>query len=98
MNEMNPRYQPKTITQKLGYLAEESGEVLAAVGKTLRWGLDSWNPDVPESERETNRDWLIRELQDLKRAISIIEDELLPVSPRDTPKNLLADESKEGGA
>ena len=33
--KMNPRYEPKTLKQKLGYLVEEAGEVLAAAGK--RW-------------------------------------------------------------
>lgn len=65
------RYQPKTIGDKLGYLVEESGEVNAAVGKTLRWGLDSSNPEIVGGE--TNRDWLLRELQDLKKAIRIVE-------------------------
>jgi NTP pyrophosphatase (non-canonical NTP hydrolase) len=67
------KYYPKTDVQKLGYLAEECGEVLAAVGKTIRWGLDSYNPELPETERETNRQWILRELQDLKTAIAIVE-------------------------
>ena len=72
----NHKYYPKTIQQKLGYLAEECGEVMAAVGKTLRWGLESYNPELPEEERETNREWLLRELKDLKQAISIVENHL----------------------
>jgi NTP pyrophosphatase (non-canonical NTP hydrolase) len=66
---MNPRYEPKTPLQTLGYLAEECGEVLAALGKTIRWGLDSYNPELPEDQRELNRDWLERELTDLDGAI-----------------------------
>ena len=66
---MKPQYEPITTRHHLGYLIEEAGEVLAAAGKTLRWGLDSTNPDVPLSKRETNEDWLRREIADLKGAI-----------------------------
>lgn len=72
----NHKYYPKTIQQKLGYLAEECGEVMAAVGKTIRWGLESYNPELPEKERETNREWLLRELEDLEQAIKIVKDNL----------------------
>jgi len=73
---MKDKYRPKTVDQKLGYLVEECGEVLAAVGKTLRWGLDSYNPELPKKKRETNRDWILRELQDLKLAIELVEKEI----------------------
>ena len=63
------RYEPRTCGQALGYLVEECGEVLAAAGKTLRWGPLSTNPTLPESEQETNRDWVLRELKDLEAAI-----------------------------
>jgi NTP pyrophosphatase (non-canonical NTP hydrolase) len=66
---MKPQYEPKTTKQALGYLVEECGEVLAAVGKTQRWGLESTNPDIPPEQRETNRDWILRELEDLSGAI-----------------------------
>jgi NTP pyrophosphatase (non-canonical NTP hydrolase) len=69
-------YKPKTILQKLGYLVEECGETMAAVGKTIRWGSTSTNPELPINKQELNRDWLIRELVDLKRAIKIVEEAL----------------------
>jgi NTP pyrophosphatase (non-canonical NTP hydrolase) len=72
----NPQYKPNSIEQKMGYLVEECGEVLAATGKSLRWGLDSFNPELPSQERESNRLWLKRELADLKLAISLVEIEL----------------------
>lgn len=72
---MKARYEPKTTRQKLGYLIEECGEVLAAVGKSQRWGLESWNPEFGAST-ETNREWILRELQDLKGAISRVESAL----------------------
>ena len=74
---MKPQDEPKNMQQVLGYLVEECGEVQAAVGKTIRWGLDSTNPELPESERETNRDWILRELKDLRGAIERAEVALL---------------------
>lgn len=73
---MKEQYEPKTVEQKLGYLVEECGEVLAAVGKSLRWGLESFNPEIPIEKRETNRQWALREIQDLKGAIRRIEEVL----------------------
>jgi len=73
---MKKEYYPQTDDQKIGYLVEECGEVMAAVGKSLRWGLDSFNPELPSAEQETNRTWIKRELKDLKRAIRIVEDRL----------------------
>lgn len=71
---MKKIYEPKTVKQKLGYLVEECGEVLAAVGKSNRWGLDSWNPNIPlTASPERNRDWIKRELKDLRRAIRYVE-------------------------
>lgn len=75
---MKPRYEPKTLEQKLGYLVEECGEVLAAVGKTQRWGLQSVNPELPPEEQETNQEWLLRELTDLTRAVRMIRKALTP--------------------
>jgi len=48
---MKPQYEPKTTEQALGYLVEECGEVLAAVGKTQRWGLESTNPELLPEQR-----------------------------------------------
>lgn len=71
--QIKSQYMPVTIEQKLGYLVEEAGEVLAAVGKTQRWGLDSFNPE-PGASKETNREWILRELHDLERAIAIVRE------------------------
>lgn len=78
---MKPQYAPRTIGAKLGYLVEECGEVLAAVGKTQRWGLNSFNPELPFKDRETNRDWILRELHDLENAIAIVRDALSKTNP-----------------
>lgn len=58
----------------LGHLVEECGEVLAAAGKTLRWGPDSYNPELPKDQRETNINWLKREINDLKSVIARAEE------------------------
>jgi hypothetical protein len=61
------------LGNRLGKFIEECGEALAAAGKTVRFGWGSWNPLVPESERESNEDWLKREIADLKEAIALLE-------------------------
>lgn len=75
--EIKPEYKPKTTKQKLGYLFEECGEVLSAIGKSQRWGLDSVNPELPPSKQITNGKWIQRELKDLKRAIQLAEYALI---------------------
>ena len=70
---MKPEYEPGTKQQIIGYLVEEAGEVLAAAGKTLRWGPDSYNPELQPGEplyRETNAAWVLREILDLEGAIA----------------------------
>lgn len=73
---MKPEYKPKTELQKLGYLVEKCGEAIQAIGKSIRWGLDSVNPELPEEEQETNRAWILREIKDLKMAIEYVEKEI----------------------
>lgn len=75
---IHPRYEPADEKQRLGYLIEECGEVLAAAGKSLRWGYESSNPELLPEDRETNRAWLRRELGNLKAAIERIEPDLTP--------------------
>ena len=67
----------KTQVQKVGWFIEESGEVLSAVGKMIRWGVDSYNPELPEEERETNRAWALREISDLEIAIMTLKRSLM---------------------
>jgi hypothetical protein len=73
---MKSQYAPRTLEQKLAYFVEECGEVLAAVGKTQRWGPVGVNPELPDEKRETNAAWILRELPDLERAIHIVRDGL----------------------
>jgi len=44
--------------------------IFAAAGKTGRWGPDGYNPELPPEDRETNEEWLERELDDLDMAIA----------------------------
>lgn len=67
------RFLQKGFEKQLAHVIEECGEVLAAAGKTQRWGKYSTNPLLPLDERETNLTWLKRELNDLKDAISRLE-------------------------
>lgn len=41
--------------------------------KTIRWGLESFNPFLPPAEAKTNRQWVLDELGDLKIAIVRVE-------------------------
>jgi hypothetical protein len=60
----------------MAHAAEECGEVIAALGKSLRWGLDSVNPLLPIEQQETNRDWLKREIADLRGALDRLDKEM----------------------
>lgn len=73
---MKREYLPQTLHEKLAWLSEECGEVVAAIGKTWRFGVHSSNPELPEDKRETNGEWILREVQDLKEAIRLVEEEL----------------------
>lgn len=59
----------------LGHLIEECGEVIAAAGKTVKFGWRSVNPTLPKAQQETNEDWLFRELDDLEGAIKRLRRE-----------------------
>lgn len=52
-------------------LAEESGEIIQAVGKALRFGLED---GYPETER-TNRTDLQAELNDLFAVVELLQDQ-----------------------
>ena len=54
----------------LALLAEECGECIQAVGKILRHGYESRNPD--ESNGYTNRQQLEKEVADVRAAIAML--------------------------
>jgi len=60
---------------KLGTLVEASGRVQMAIGSTIRWGLSQRDA----LQNESNREFLLRELDDLKVAIAQVERALVPV-------------------
>lgn len=62
-----------------GKVIEELGELQAALGKSLRWGWQSVNPDLPRSEQETNADWVRREMADVRGALDNLERELAAI-------------------
>ena len=64
------RYIRHDFKSCLGHLIEECGEVLAAAGKTLRWGPYSVNPELAPADRESNIVWLQREIIDLEGCIA----------------------------
>lgn len=72
---MDKRYFVDDFDHCLGHVVEECGEVCAAAGKLLRWGPYSYNPELPEDtrDRETNIDWLSREITDLQEALDNLE-------------------------
>lgn len=66
----SPQYEPAGWHQTVAYLVEECGEAIAAAGKTLRWGMHSYNPELPPERRETNIAWLLREIADVEAGIA----------------------------
>lgn len=67
------KYLQKGFEKQLAHVVEECGEVLAAAGKTLRWGRDSIDPTKREGDdhfEETNAEWLLREMDDLTAAMA----------------------------
>lgn len=67
----DPKYMPAKRDRDgwLFKLIEEMGETNAAIGKAGRWGMGSYDPTVPIAERETNAQWILRELLDVEEAI-----------------------------
>ena len=70
------RYMRPGLPFAVGKAVEELGELQAALGKTLRWGWDSWNPELPTCDRETNEAWVRREIADVRDALDNLEREM----------------------
>lgn len=68
-----PQFIRHDVDSCLAHVVEECGEVCAAIGKTQRWGLDSVNPLLSADQQETNRDWVKREIIDLRDALHRLE-------------------------
>lgn len=76
--------------ERLAYLAEEMGEALQAVGKVLRHGYASHNPDNPKTG--DNRVQLTKELVDVAGAITRMAE------AGDVPAHVLAGADPHKGA
>jgi|SRR5581483_6944959 len=72
----DPKYMRPGLPFAVGKTVEELGELNAALGKTLRWGWDSVNPELPQHQRETNLVWVKREIADVRGALDNLEREL----------------------
>ena len=72
----DPKYMRPGLDFACGKAIEEAGEFLAAMGKTQRWGWYSVNPELPESEQESNLLWVRREMNDLRDALDNLESEI----------------------
>ncbi len=69
----DPRFLQVGFGPQLAHLVEEAGEVLAAAGKTQRWGALSVNPLLPPEQQEMNITWLKREMGDLRAAMDRLD-------------------------
>lgn len=67
------KYIQTGFNKCLAHVVEECGEVLAAAGKTQRWGPHSVNPELDPKVAESNITWLRREVKDLREALDRLE-------------------------
>jgi hypothetical protein len=71
----DPKYVRPGLDFARGKAIEEAGELLAALGKSLRWGWLSRNPESGASS-EINADWVRREMADMRGALDNLEREM----------------------
>lgn len=69
----NPIYFKNDFNSCLGHAIEECGEFLAAAGKLQRHGAESYDPTVSVDKRESNMDWMKREMRDVREAMLRLE-------------------------
>jgi hypothetical protein len=72
----DPKYMRPGLDFALAVAIEEAGEFLAAVGKTLRWGWYSVNPELSPEQQEPNFEWVQREMADIRVALDNLEKEM----------------------
>lgn len=70
------KYMRPGLEFAMGKAIEETGEFLAAIGKTQRWGWYSVNPELKPADQETNLAWVRREMEDLRGALDNLEREM----------------------
>jgi hypothetical protein len=71
------KYMRPGLDFAIGKAIEEMGELSAAIGKSIRFGWSSTNPELPEEKQETNADWVRREIVDVRGAIKNLENEMI---------------------
>jgi hypothetical protein len=72
----DPKYMRPGLDFARGKAIEELGELQAALGKSLRWGWLSVNPELPREQQETNARWIYREIADVREALDNLELEM----------------------
>ncbi len=75
--QKNPLFEeglPTGVARIVAHVGEEAGELAQAVGKQLRWGGLSRNPDIAESER--NIEALLREAADVQAVVDTLMEHL----------------------
>lgn len=72
----NLKYMRPGLDFARGKAIEELGELQAALGKSLRWGWLSSNPELPINKRITNVVWVKDEMRDVRYALDNLEREL----------------------
>ena len=77
MTHIQDRYRSQSVEQAVAHLIEELAEATQAAAKSLRFGLTSGNPELPEAEQETNLVWLRREMIDVVGAYRALSDLLV---------------------
>lgn len=90
----DPKYMRRGLDFARGKMIEECGElqlelgnIQAALGKSLRWGWLSSNPEIDNGE--TNVEWVLRsipdilaEMQDVREALDNLQKEIAINVPR----------------
>lgn len=70
------KYMRPGLEFAIGKAVEEMGELQQALGKTIRFGWSSTNPELPDCEQVSNHSWVQAELQDVRKAIKNLELEM----------------------
>ena len=70
------KYMRPGLNFAVGKTVEELGELQAALGKVLRWGWESYNPELLAKDREMNENWVRREIADVRSALDNLEKEM----------------------
>lgn len=78
----HPEYIQPGIYATAAHAAEEAGELIQALGKLMRFGPYSVNPELPVEQQEENFIWLVREWTDLVAAMDRLT---LAIQNDDTP-------------